>query len=70
MRAPKLKFGGKPVMQHPGKGSQMLPGKGALRALKDIPGGPSLGDYSRLTPSGASAPGSYADIEHMAEPEV
>jgi hypothetical protein len=70
MKAPKLKFNNKPVMSHPGKGSQMLPGRGALKALSQIPGGADMGDYAKVTPSGANAPGSYADIEHMGEPEV
>jgi hypothetical protein len=65
----KLTYGNKPVMAHPGKGSRMLPGSGALKALSQVPGGPSLGDYSKLTPSGANAPGSYADIQHMDLPE-
>jgi hypothetical protein len=65
-----LSFGNKPVFQHPGKGSQMLPGRGALRGLSQIPGGADMGDYAKFTPSGANAPGSYADIEHMGEPEV
>jgi hypothetical protein len=48
----------------------MLPGRGALKSLSQMPGGADLGDYAKATPSGAGAPGSYADIEHMGEPEV
>jgi hypothetical protein len=70
MKPPKLKFNNKPVFQHQGKGSQMLPGRGALKSLSQMPGGADLGDYAKATPSGAGAPGSYADIEHMGEPEV
>jgi hypothetical protein len=67
LKAPKLKYGGKPVTQHVGKGSQMLPGRGALRALSQMPGGADMGDYARMTPSGANAPGTYADIQHMGD---
>jgi len=55
---------------HKGKGaqSQMLPSRHALNTLtRGDPIQRSIGNYAKLTPSGAGAPGSYADIAAMAE---
>lgn len=49
-----------------GGGSQMLPSRHALNTLtKGDPIERSLGNYAKLTPSGAGAPGSYAGIMAM-----
>lgn len=60
--------GGKPkVTQVQNKGSveQRLPSRHALDTLtKGNPAQRSVQMYAKLTPSGASAPGTYADILH------
>lgn len=58
-----------PITKHAGKGGkqEMLPSRHAVSQL--VGGDPiqrSLGNYAKLTPSGAGAPGSYGDIIDMA----
>jgi hypothetical protein len=51
-----------------GGGQEMLPSRGAMSMLTG--GNPverSLGNYAKLTPSGAGAPGSYAGIMDMGQ---
>lgn len=69
-----MKKFGKPLGQPPkkakgkGGGQAMLPNRAAVAALtKGDPTQQSLGNYAKLTPSGASAPSTYPAI--MAEGE-
>lgn len=51
-----------------GGGQEMLPGRGAMSML--VHGDPvqrSLGNYAKLTPSGAGAPMSYQTITDMGQ---
>ena len=59
-----------PITRHVGKGGkqEMLPSRHAVNQLTG--GDPvqrSMGNYAKLTPSGAGAPGSYQDIIDMAQ---
>lgn len=61
---------GAAITHHVNKASKIetLPSRHALTTLTG--GNPvqrSLQQYAKLTPTGASAPGTYADIEHMGE---
>ncbi len=58
------------LIQHRGKGGreELLPSRHAMAQLTT--GNPwqrSIGNYAKLTPSGANAPTSYQDIVDMAE---
>jgi hypothetical protein len=56
------------LVQHAGKGSreQLLPGRHAVEELtKGNPWQRSMGNYAKLTPSGANAPTNYQDIIDM-----
>ena len=58
------------LIQHNGKGGreELLPGRHAMAQLTG--GNPwqrSIGNYAKLTPSGANAPTSYQDIIDMGE---
>lgn len=58
------------LIQHVGKGGgqQLLPGRHAMNTLtKGDPWQRSMGNYAKLTPSGANAPATYQDIIDMAE---
>ncbi len=69
------KFGGKSInpgtgrlTQHKNKGSreQLLPSQHAVETLtKGNPWQRSIGNYAKLTPSGANAPTNYQDIIDM-----
>lgn len=71
-----MKFGSKKInpgtgrlVQNVGKGGKqyLLPGRHALAELtKGNPWQRSIGNYAKLTPSGANAPTSYQDITDMA----
>lgn len=62
---------GPAITKHVGKGYQqhsMLPSRHALNQLtKGDPVQRSLQNFGKLTPIGAGAPGTYADIENMGE---
>jgi len=69
-----MKFGnpkGKlPVAGTKGIASEMLPHRGALTQLtKGTPMQRSMGNYSKLTPSGAGAPATYEQIIAMGLPK-
>lgn len=67
----KLGARGQPsIKRHAGKGGgqEMLPSRHAVSQL--VGGDPvqrSLGNYAKLTPSGAGAPNTYSDINDMAQ---
>jgi hypothetical protein len=76
MKTPTIhKFGPKRInpgsgrlITHKGKGGglQTLPSRHALNVLtKGDPVERSFNNYAKLTPTGSSAPGSYADIMQM-----
>lgn len=57
------------LIRHKGKGGteELLPGRHAMAQLtKGDPWQRSIGNYAKLTPSGANAPTSYQDIIDMA----
>jgi hypothetical protein len=59
-----------PVTKHAGKGGkqEMLPSRHAVSQL--VGGDPtqrSIGNYAKLTPSGAGTPSTYQDIQDMAQ---
>jgi hypothetical protein len=50
-----------------GSREQLLPGRHAMETLtKGSPWDRSMGNYAKLTPSGANAPATYQDIIDMA----
>ena len=60
----------KGVKVHAGKGGgeQMLPSRHALQTLtRGDPLQRTIGNYGKLTPIGAGAPGKFADIQAMGE---
>jgi hypothetical protein len=69
--APKAGARGQPsITRHAGKGGkqEMLPSRHAVSEL--VGGSPvqrSLGNYAKMTPSGAGAPGTYQDIQDMVQ---
>lgn len=64
-KKPPTSFNGSSITHHAGKGSQMLPGAGALRSLASTPGGASITEYGAKTPSGRNAPSTYGEIEKL-----
>ena len=70
------KFGSKAInpgtgrlvnLKNKGSKEQLLPGRHAMDQLtKGDPWQRSMGNYAKLTPSGANAPTSYQDIIDMA----
>lgn len=55
-------------LRNKGSREQLLPGRNAMETLtKGSPWDRSMGNYAKLTPSGANAPTSYQDIIDMAQ---